>query len=192
MVNTCFQVFHFVASRNSPTVVCMFSWDAEDLDIGNRDSMLCWSSLTENVGLLDTQERGFKNAISDLLIPWSFTWITSVPVLDLYLKPLENGEIVLIIDASKRYSPYATSFESEQVARLPEHTLWDNEVPLLNPHAMILTAAVYETTWEGDVVLWKYLAKHLPIGTVSPSRLATGALILFVCQKDESLTLVVD
>ena len=192
MVTTCFQVFHFVASRNSPTVVCMCSWDAEDLDICNRDSILCWSSLTENVCLLDTQERGFKNAISDLVMSWSVTWITSVPVLDLYLKPLEDGEIVLIIDASKRYSPYPTSFQSEQVERLPEHTLWDNEVPLLNPQATILTAAVYKTTWQEDVVLWKYLDKHLPTGTVSPSRLATGALILFVRRKDESLTLVVD
>ena len=42
--------------------------------------------------------------MSGLVIPCSVRWIPSVTVLDLYLEPLEDGEIVLIIDASEQYS----------------------------------------------------------------------------------------
>ena len=34
---------------------------------------------------------------------------------------LEDGEILLIIDISERYSCYAQCFSTEQAARLPEH-----------------------------------------------------------------------
>ena len=36
-------------------------------------------------------------------------------------EPLEDGEILLIIDASEQYSRYAACFSAEQAARLPEH-----------------------------------------------------------------------
>ena len=42
--------------------------------------------------------------MSGLVITCSVRWIPSVTILDLDRKPPENGEIVLIIDASERYS----------------------------------------------------------------------------------------
>ena len=36
-------------------------------------------------------------------------------------EPLEDGEILLIIDASERYSHYTKCFSAEQAARLPEY-----------------------------------------------------------------------
>ena len=95
------------------------------------------------------------------------------------------------MDASERYTHYATCFSSQQVARLPEHKPWDHEIPLQDPQAKIPTGAVYKTTWEQDKALQKYLDKNLPTGKVRRSRSATGAPILFVRKKDGSLRLVV-
>ena len=97
----------------------------------------------------------------------------------------------MIIDASERYSRYATCFSCQQAARLHEHKPWDHEISLQNPHAKIPTGAVYETTCEEDEVLQKYLYGNLAIGKVRRSRSATGAPILFVRKKDGSLGLVV-
>ena len=41
-------------------------------------------------------------------------------------EPLEDGEILPIIDASERYSRYVQRFSAEQAARLPEHKFWDH------------------------------------------------------------------
>ena len=46
----------------------------------------------------------------------SVRWIPSVTVLDLDLMPLEDGEIVLLIEATERYPHYATCFSSEEAA----------------------------------------------------------------------------
>ena len=146
----------------------------------------------ENGFLVDTQEHCLRNAISGLVIPCSVRWIPSVTVLDLYLKPLEDVEIVLIIDDSERYSGYATCFSSQQAARLPEPKPWDHEIPLQDPHAKIPIGAVYKTSWEEDAELQKYLHVNLPTGKVRRSRSATGAPILFVRKKDGSLRLVFD
>ena len=108
------------------------------------------------------------------------------------LKLLEDGEIVLIINASERYSCYATYFASQQAARLPEYKPWYHEIPLQDPRAKILTGAVDKTTWEQDEALQWYLDENLPIGKVRRSRSATGAPIVFVRKKDGSLRLVVD
>ena len=108
------------------------------------------------------------------------------------LKPLEDGEIVLIMDPSERYSRYTTCFSSQQAARLPEHKPWDHEIPLQDPHTKIATGAVYKSTWEEDEELQKYLDKNLPIGKGRRSRSATGAPILFVRKKDGSLRLVAE
>ena len=191
-MNTSFKVFDFVSSPASPTVLDKFSLDAEVLDIGNKDCILTLSWLTANGFLVDTQERCVRNAISGLVIPCSIRWIPSVTVLDLDLQPLEDGEIVWIICATTRYSRYATCFSSQQAARLPEHKPWAREIHLQDPYAKIPTGAVYKTTWEEDEALQKYLDENLPAGKVRRSRSATGAPILFVGKKDESLSLVVD
>ena len=160
--------------------------------IGNKDCILSLSCLTEHGFVVDTQERCLRIAISGLVIPCSVRWIPSVTVLDLYLVPLEDGEIVLIIHASERYSHYATYVSSLQAARLPEHKPWDHEIPLQDPQAKIPTGAVYQKTWEEVEALQKYLDENLPTGKVRRSRSVTGAPILFVRKKDGSLRLVVN
>ena len=85
MVNTSFEVFDFVTSPTSSTVLCKFSLDAEVLDIGNKDRILGVSWLTVNAFLVDTSERCLRNAISGLVIPCSVSWISLVTVLDLDL-----------------------------------------------------------------------------------------------------------
>ena len=162
------------------------------MDIGNQDYILGLSWLTENGFLVDTQEHCLRNAISGLVIPCSVRWIPSVTVLDLDREPLEDGEIMLIIDASERYSCYATSISSQQAARLPEDTHWDHEIPLQDQQAKIQIGAVYKTTWEEDEALQKYLDKNLSTGKVRRSRSTTGAPILFVRKKDGSQRLVID
>ena len=186
-MNTSFKVLDVITSPTSPTVLGKFSLDAEVLHIGNKDCMCGLSWLTENGFLLDTQDRCLRNTISGIVIPCSVRWIPSVTVLDLNLEPLEDGEIVLIIDTSERYSRYATFFSSQHAARLPEHKPWDYEIPLQDPHAKIPTGAVYKTTWEEDEALQKYLDDNLPTGKVRRLRSATGASILFVRKKDGSL-----
>ena len=44
------------------------------------------------------------------VIPCSVRWIPSVLLLDLEEEPLEDGEVLLIIDASERYHRYANPF----------------------------------------------------------------------------------
>ena len=130
IVNTSFYAFDFVTSTTSATVLSKVSLDAEVLDIGNKDRILGISWLMENGLCVDMQERCLRNAILDLVIPCSVRWIPSVTVLDLYLKLLGDGEIVLTIDASERYSRYTTCFVSLQAARRREHKPWYHEIPL--------------------------------------------------------------
>ena len=99
IVNKSFKVFDFDSSTASPTVLCKFSLDAELLYIGKKDCILCLSSLTEHGFLVDTQEHCLRHAIPGLVIPCSVRWIPSVTVLDFDVEPLEDGEIVFIIDA---------------------------------------------------------------------------------------------
>ena len=192
MVNTSFKVFDLVSPPTSATVLRKFSFDTEVLDIGKKDCILGVSWLTEYGFLGNIQERGLRNTISGLVIPYSVRWIPSVTVLDLYLKPLYDAEIVLIFDASERYSRYATCFSSQQAARLPEHKHWNYEIHLQDPHVKIPTSTVYKTTCEEDEALQKDLDENLPTGRVHRSGSATGAPILFVRKKDGSLRLVVD
>ena len=192
IVNISFKVYDLVCSTTSPTVLGNFSLDAKVLNIGNEDCIFCLSWLPENSFLVDTQERCLWNAISGLVIPCSVRWIPSVTVSDLDLEPLEDGEIVLIIDASKRYSHYATCFSSQQAPRLPEHEPWDHETPLQDPQAKIRTGAVYKTTWEQDEAFQNYLDENLSTGKFRRSRSATGGPILFERKKDGSLRLVID
>ena len=98
--------------------------------------------------LVDTQEWCLRNAISGLVIPCFVRWIPSVTVLDSGLELLEHGEIGLIIDASERYSRYATCFSSQEAARLPEYKPLYDEIPLQDPHTKMATGEVHDTTWE--------------------------------------------
>jgi len=141
---------------------------------------------------VDTQARCLRKDLSGLVIPCSVRWIPSVSVLNLDLEPLEDGEILLIIDASEQYSHYAQCFSTEQAARLPEHKSWDHEIPLQDPKAKIPTRAIYKTTWEEDEALQTYLRENLPTGKVRRSRSAAGAPILFVNKKDGSMRLCID
>ena len=107
-------------------------------------------------------------------------------------EPLEDGEILLIIDASERYSRYAQWFSAEQAARLPEYKSWDHQIPLRDRNVKIPAGAIYKTTWEEEEALRKYLQENIPTGKVRRTPSAASAPILFVRKKDGSLKLCVD
>ena len=99
VVNTTFKVM------DSSSILGKFAVDAKVLDIGNRDVILGLSWLTENGFLMDTQDRCLRNVNTGQVIPCSVRWIPEVLIME--EEPLEDGEILLIIDASERYSRYA-------------------------------------------------------------------------------------
>ena len=94
MVNAVFKLF------SEGSLLGRFILDTEVLDIGKRDVILGLSCLEEHRFWVDTQARYLRKDLSGLVIPCSIRWIPSVAVLNLDLQPLEDGEIVLIIDAS--------------------------------------------------------------------------------------------
>ena len=142
-MNTSFKVFDFISSATSATVLGKCSLGAEFWDIGNKDCILGLSWSTANGLLVDTPDCCFRNTISGFVIPWSVRWIPSVTVVHSHPETLEDGEIVLMLDASERYSRYTTCFAFQQAARYPEHKPWDHEIPLPDPQAPISTGAVY-------------------------------------------------
>src|SRR5258706_4900792 len=186
VVNTSFEVY------DSSLTLVKFAMDAEVLDIRNRDIILGLSWLTENGFSVDTQDRCLRNVCTGQVIPCAIRWIPSILTLEAEDEPLDDGDILLIIDASERYSRYAQCFSAQQAARLPEHKSWDHEIPLQDPNVKIPTGAIYKTTWEEDEALRTHLQENLPPGKVRRSRSATAAPILFVRKKDGSLRLVVD
>ena len=93
VVNTLFKVM------DSASVVGKFPVDAEVLDIRNRDMILWLSWLTQNAFSVDTQERCLRNVNSGQVIPSSVRWIPEVVITE--EEPLEDGEMLLIIDASE-------------------------------------------------------------------------------------------
>jgi len=140
VVNTMFKVF----SKGS--LLGRFTLGAKVLDIGKRDIILGLFWLEEHGFWVDTQARCLRKDLSGLVITCSIRFIPSVSILDLDLEPLEDGKILLIIDASERYSRYVQCFSTEQAARLSEHKSWDHEIPLQDPKAKIPTGAIYKTT----------------------------------------------
>ena len=68
---------------------------------------------------MDTQDRCLRNVNTGRVIPGSVRWIPEVLIME--EEPLEDSEILLIIDARERYSRYAQCFSAEQAATLPEH-----------------------------------------------------------------------
>ena len=113
VVNTTFKVM------DSCLVLGKFAMDAEMLDIGNRDIILGLSWLTQNGFLVHTQHRCLRNVNSGEAIPCSIRWISEVVIRE--EETLEDGEILLIIDAREQYSRYAKCFSAEQAARLSKH-----------------------------------------------------------------------
>ena len=65
-------------------------------------------------------------------------------------EPLEDGKILLIIDASEKFSGCAQYFCTKQPARLREDKFWDYQIPLQEPNANMPIGAIYKTTWEED------------------------------------------
>ena len=120
--------------------------DAEVLDIGYRDIILGLSWLTENGFLVDTQDRCLRNVSTGQVIPCAIRWIPSILTLELEDEPLDDGDILLIINASKQYSRYAQYFSAQQADRLLKHKSWDHEIPLQDLNAKIPTGAIYKTT----------------------------------------------
>ena len=111
VVNTTCKVI------DSSSVLGKFAMDAEVLDIANRDVILRLSWLTENRFSVDTQHRCLRNVNTGQVIPCSLWWNPQVLMME--EEPLEDGEILLIIEASEQYSRCAQCFSAEQVARLP-------------------------------------------------------------------------
>ena len=138
---------------------------------------------------MDTQDRCLRNVNTGQVIPCSVRWIPKVLIME--EEPLEDGEILLIINASEQYSRYTECFSAEQVARVPEHKFWNHQIPLQDPNAKIPTGAISKTTWEEDEALHKYLQENIPTGKVRHSRSAAAAPMLFVRKKDGSLRLCV-
>ena len=113
VINTAFKVM------DSSSALGKFAMHTEVLDIVNRDVMLGLSWLKENVFSVDTQDSCLMNVNTGQVIPCSVRWIPEVLIME--EEPLEDGEILLIIDASERYSHYTKCFSAEQAARLPEY-----------------------------------------------------------------------
>ena len=95
-------------------------------------------------------------------------------------EPLEDGEILLIIDASERYCRYAQCFSAKQAAKVPEHKSWDHQIPLQDQNAKTPTGAIYKTSWDEDEDLRNYLQENIPTEKVRHSRPEAAATILFV------------
>ena len=76
VVKTSFKVM------DSSSVLGKFAMDAEVLDIGNRDGILCLSSLTGGGFLVDIQHRYLSNVNSGQVIPGSVRWIPEVLIME--------------------------------------------------------------------------------------------------------------
>ena len=96
VINTTYKVM------DSFSVLGKFAMDAKVLDIGNRDVILGLFWLMENRFSVDTQDKCLRNVNNSRVIPCSLRWIPEVLIME--EEPLEDGEILVISDASKRYS----------------------------------------------------------------------------------------
>ena len=89
------------------------------MNIENKDMILQLFWLTENRFLVDNQDSSLSNVSTSQVMPCSVTCIPLVLIME--AKPLENGKILQIMDASIRYSHYAQYFSAEQAARFSKH-----------------------------------------------------------------------
>ena len=65
-------------------------------------------------------------------------------------EPLEDGEILVITNASEEYSHYSQCFSSKHTANLLENKSRNHQIPLYDPNIKIPIGAIYTTTWEKD------------------------------------------
>jgi len=99
-VNTSFSVF--VAGD----FLAKFPLYTEVLDIGNRDIIWVLPWFQKNGFGVDPIDRCLRNVDKGLVHPCSVKWIPFIFIIDLDKKPLEDGEILLIVDVRERYSRY--------------------------------------------------------------------------------------
>ena len=95
---------HLVQVKGLLLLLDKFAIDVELLDIGNRDNILSLSLLIENRFMVDTYDRCLKNVNTSQVVSCSPKWIPEVLIME--DGTLEDGKILLIIDASERYSRY--------------------------------------------------------------------------------------
>ena len=67
------------------------------------------------------QDRYVRSVNCGLVISYSVRWISEVVIME--GEQPEDGEILLVIDASEQYSCYTECVSTKQEARLPEHKL---------------------------------------------------------------------
>ena len=66
--------------------------------------------MTENGFLVDIQDGCLRNINTSQVIPCSVRWIPEVLIMG--EEPLEDGEMLLIMDAREGYSRYAQCFSA--------------------------------------------------------------------------------
>ena len=113
VVHTTFKIM------DSNLLAGKFTIDAEVLNIGNRDVILRLSWLTEYRFSMDPHDRCLRNVNSSQVILYSGRWIPKVLVME--EEPWEDSEMLLFIDASKRYSCNVQCFSAEKAVRLCKH-----------------------------------------------------------------------
>lgn len=130
-----FIVHTLFKAMDSSLVLCKFEIDTEVWDVGNRNVILglCW--LTETGFAVDIQDRCLRNGNTSKVICYSVRWIHKVLIVEQEL--VEDGKILLKIDASKRYSCCGQCFSIEQAARLLEHKSWNNQIHLQDSNTKI-------------------------------------------------------
>ena len=145
--------------------------------------------IDENSFSVYTQDRCLKNVKTSYVIFCFIWWISDILILE--VKPLEVGKILLIINTSEQYSHYTLYYSAKQAARHHECKSQNHWIPLQDLNTKITTGAICRTTLKEDEGLEKYLQENIPTGKVQRSYCATGALILIVLKKNESLRLYV-
>ena len=75
--------------------------------------------MTENGFLVYTQDRCLKNINTSPVIPCYVKWIPEILIMEKEL--LEDGGILLIINASERHACDTQFFSTAQVGRLTKH-----------------------------------------------------------------------
>ena len=130
----------------------------------------------------DAGNPGYSIKCSELQLP-RITPGTSLTI--------DEGDLVIVLDAATEYSRYQKVFSTEQANRMPPHRKWDHEIRL-QPGSKIPNGITYKVTMEEEAALRKYLAEMVSTGKVRRSRSATAAPILFVRKKNGELRLCVD
>ena len=110
IVNSSFVILGALGPFNK------FSLDAEVFDIGQKEVILGLSWLKENGFSVDVSNSRLVNEISGIIIPCTTRHLLSIVLLSLEDEDrweLEEGEILLMLDARDRYSRYTQVFSKE-------------------------------------------------------------------------------